>query len=83
MVSDNLTKDFHTVNRNTLWKVLEKLSIPDNMLHIIISFHEGMKASVSSDGEFSDSFDLTNGIKQGCVMAPVCSLFLNNASSWL
>ena len=30
-----------------------------------------MKAAVVSDGEFSDSFDVTNGTKQDCVMAPV------------
>ena len=71
MVFVDLTKAFDTVNRNALWKVLKKLGIPDNMLNVIISFHEGMKASVLSDGDFSDPFDVSNGTKQGCVMAPV------------
>ena len=67
----DLTKAFDTVNRNDLWKVLKKLDIPDSMLNVIISFHKGMKASVLSDGEFSESFGVTNGTKQGCVVAPV------------
>lgn len=41
------------------------------MLQVIISFHGGIKANVVSNGETSDSFGVTNGTKQGCVMAPV------------
>ena len=63
MVFVDLTKAFDTVNRHALWKVLKKLGMPDKMLNIIISFHKGMKAAVVSDGEFSDSFDVTNGTK--------------------
>ena len=71
MVFIDLTKAFDTVNRKALWRVLKRLGIPDKMLNVIISFHEGMKASVLSDGVFSDSFDVSNGTKQGCVMAPI------------
>ena len=71
MVFVDLTKAFDTVNRAALWKVLRKLGIPENMLQVIVSFHEGMKANVVSDGDLSDPFDVTNGTKQGCVMAPV------------
>ena len=71
MVFIDLTKAFDTVNRDALWKVLKKLGIPDNLLNVIISFHDGMRASVVSNGESSDPFNVTNGTKQGCVMAPV------------
>ena len=33
-------------------------------------FHDGMLAWVQNDGEFSDPFPVTNGVKQGCVLAP-------------
>lgn len=36
-----------------------------------ISFHEIMKVAVMSGGESSASFNITNGTKQCCVMAPV------------
>ena len=33
-------------------------------------FHDCMQARVQNDGEFSEPFEVTNGVKQGCVMAP-------------
>ena len=71
MVFVDLTKAFDTVNREALWQVLKKLGIPENMLNVIISFHQGMKANVVSDGMTSEPFNVTNGTKQGCVMGPV------------
>ena len=71
MVFVDLTKAFDTVNRAALWKILKKLGIPDTMLKVIASFHDGMKASVVSNGDTSESFEVTNGTKQGCVMAPI------------
>ncbi|XP_036356658.1 uncharacterized protein LOC118762220 [Octopus sinensis] len=67
----DLTKAFNTVNWQALWKVLEKLGVPDKMLNVIISFHERMKAAVMSGGGSSASFNITNGTKQGCVLASV------------
>ena len=37
---------------------------------MVRQFPDGMQARVQNDGEFSDPFELTNGIKEGCVMAP-------------
>ena len=33
-------------------------------------FHDGMQARVQNDGELSEPFLVTNGVKQGRVMAP-------------
>ena len=38
---------------------------------MVKQFHDGMLARVQNDGEFSDQFPVTNGVKQGCVLAPV------------
>jgi hypothetical protein len=35
----------------------------------IRQFHEGMMAQVIDDGETSEPFPVTNGVKQGCVLA--------------
>ena len=37
---------------------------------MVRQFHGGMQARVQNDGEFSEPFAVTNGVKQGCVMAP-------------
>ena len=36
---------------------------------MVWQFQDGMLARVQNDGEFSDPFPLTNGVKQGCVLA--------------
>ena len=37
---------------------------------MVRQFHDSMLARVQNDGEFSDPFQVTNGVKQGCVLAP-------------
>ena len=36
---------------------------------MVRQFHDGMLARVQNDGEFSDQFPVTCGVKQGCVLA--------------
>ena len=37
---------------------------------MVWQFHDGMQARMQNHGGFSEPFEVTNGIKQGCVMAP-------------
>ena len=37
---------------------------------MVRQFHDGMQARVQNDGEYSEPFPVTNGVKQGYVMAP-------------
>ena len=41
------------------------------MLDVIIALHKDMKAFVLSNGDQTEPFNVTNGTKQGCVLAPV------------
>ena len=42
------------------------------MLTVIRQFHEGMRARVrTDDGEHSEWFDVTQGLRQGCVLSPL------------
>ena len=66
----DLTKAFDTVSRTALYQVLEGIGCPPTLLKLIISFHQGMKATVKFDGSTSESFEIKNGVKQGCVLAP-------------
>ena len=73
MVFIDLTKAFDTVSRSGLWSLLAKFGCPSKLINIIKQLHEGMIGRVCSDGMESDGFAVTNGVKQGCVIAP--SLF--------
>ena len=37
---------------------------------MVRQFHDGMQARGQNDGEYSEQFPVTNGVKQGCIMAP-------------
>jgi len=50
--------------------IMSKLGCPDRFVKIIRLFHDGMMARVLDDGNTSDPFQVTNGVKQGCVLAP-------------
>jgi len=67
----DLTKAFDSVDRSALWEVLLKIGCPTDFVNIICSFHDGMRAAVIENGEISLDFDVTNGTKQGCVLAPL------------
>ena len=66
----DLTKAFDTVTREGMWRILGKLGCPPRFLSILQQLHIGQKGQVKHNGEFSDSFPIENGVKQGCVLAP-------------
>lgn len=66
----DLTKAFDTVSRDGLWKIMAKFGCPDRFIKIVREFHDGMQAHVRENGEISQDFPVTNGVKQGCVLAP-------------
>ena len=71
MVFVDLTKAFDTVNREALWVILSKFGCPHKFVNLIRQFHDNMTGQVLSGGEVSEPFNISNGVKQGCVLAPV------------
>ena len=68
----DLTKTYDSVDRTLLWDVLARFGVPRRMLAVIREFHDGMQACVRlDDGERSDKFDVGQGLRQGCVLAPL------------
>ena len=53
-----------------IWKMIGKFGCPPRFIAMVRQFHDGMQARVLNDGEFSELFEVTNGVKQVCVMAP-------------
>ena len=66
----DLTKSFHTVSHEGLWKIMAKFGCPTKFIAMVRQFYDGMLAWVQTDGAFSDPFPVTIGVKQGCVLAP-------------
>ena len=61
---------FDSVPHAALWIALRKLGVPDDLLTLIKSFHQDMKARLRVDGEMLEEIKVANGLRQGCTMAP-------------
>nr|VZI43406.1 unnamed protein product [Spirometra erinaceieuropaei] len=66
----DLTKAFDTVNREGLWKIMQKFGCPERFTQMVRQLHDGMMARVMDNGAVSEAFAVTNGVKQGSVLAP-------------
>jgi len=74
MVFVEFTKAFDTVNRSLLWSILKKIGCPEKFVNLVALLHNNMKAQVKYKSDLSDAFEISNGVKQSCVLAP--TLFL-------
>ena len=61
----DLRKAYDSVPRTALWCALRKLGVPDFIIGIVKSLHEGMKACVWVGGELLDEIEVNNGLRQG------------------
>ncbi|BHF85638.1 hypothetical protein SprV_1002880900 [Sparganum proliferum] len=66
----DLTKAIDTVNREGMWKIIQKLGCPERFIQMVRRLHDGMTVRVTDNGAVSEAFVVTNGVKQGCVLAP-------------
>ena len=66
----DLTKAFHTVSRKGMWQIMERLGCPPRFLNMVIQLHDDQRGQVRLNGDLSEPFAISNGVKQGCVLAP-------------
>ncbi|KAI8500865.1 hypothetical protein Bbelb_216830 [Branchiostoma belcheri] len=66
----DLSKAFDTVSRKSLWMILERLGCPPKFIRMVIQLHEDQRGQVRSNNDLSEHFPITNGVKQGYVLAP-------------
>lgn len=67
----DLTKAFDTVSREGLWRIMAKYGCPRKFIAIVRQLHDGMLARIQDNGETTTPFSVSNGVKQGCVLAPI------------
>ena len=58
--------------------IVAKCGFPEKFISIVQQFHDGMKAHIKDNGDILEATAVTNGVKQGCVLAPtlICLMFL-------
>ena len=67
----DLSRAFHSANIEGLYIVLGKLGCLQKLLNSIRLLCKGTMAMVVYENEESEAFAINNGVKQGCVLAPV------------
>ena len=61
--SVDLRKAYDSVNRESLWRILQhSYRLPPKLLSIIQALHEDSNAAVRAYGKISDNFPVTNGV---------------------
>lgn len=70
LVFVELTKAFDMACRADLWKLLTNVGCQEKFIPMIKLFHTGMKVRVVEDGDYSEPFPVSNGVKQGCALSP-------------
>ena len=66
----DLKKVYNSVPRDALWLVMRKSGVPEVLIDIVKSFHERLEAEIRVGDNMLDAFEVKNGPRQGCTMAP-------------
>ena len=64
------SKAFDCVNHNKLWKVLQKMGIPDHLTCLLRNLYAGQEATVRIRRGTTDWFQIGKGVCQGCILSP-------------
>ena len=67
-------KAFDSVDRQTIWNLLRHYGVPEKLVEIIQQLYNGFSCQVSHAGKLSEEFQVTTGVRQGCLLSPL--LFL-------
>ena len=70
ITSIDLTKDFHLVIRNGLFKILKNAGCLPKLKGLIESFHNNMWGTVQHDGNVSKHVKTFNVVEKGCLLQP-------------
>ena len=73
-------KAFDSLDREVLWQLMRHYGIPDKFINIVKSTYNGMKCRVVHEGQLSGDFEVTTGVRQGCLLSPFLFLL---AVDWI
>ncbi|CAH1266510.1 Hypp3401 [Branchiostoma lanceolatum] len=73
-------KAFDSLDRSTLWNILDHYGIPTKIISMVKVFYNNFQAQVSHGGDLTEPFNMTTGVRQGCLLSPL--LFIT-ALDWV
>lgn len=74
-------KAFDSVDRESLWLILQKIQLSSKMLKMLKSIYFTVQSCVRSQADLSNFFNCPSGLRQGCMLSPVIfSLLINEVA---
>ena len=70
-----LSQSFDCVDHNKLWKILQKMGIPDHLTCLLRNLYAGQEATVRTGHGTMDWFHIGKGVHQGSILSS-CSFNL-------
>ena len=58
------------MDHDKLWKILEKMGIPDHLTCILRNLYAGQEETVRTGHGATDFFQIEEGLHQGCILSP-------------
>ena len=67
----DIKKAYDSVDRVLLWRILLHIGIPQRLIDILRKLYDDNEICISINGEKSEYFKTTIGLKQGCPLSPL------------
>ena len=58
------------MDHNKLWKILQKMEIPDHLNSLLRNLYASQEATVRTGHGTTDTFQIEKRVHQGCVLSP-------------
>ena len=79
----DLKKAYDPVDRKILWRKLEKIGIPNQMVSMIKNLYNQVSCTVKTNDTISEFFAVDYGVRQGCILSPLLFIFINDIIVYL
>ena len=63
-------KAYECMDHNKLWKILQKMGIPDHLTCLLRNLYAYQEATIRTQHGTTDLFQIGKGIHQGCILSP-------------
>ena len=63
-------KAFDSLDREVLWRLMRHYGIPQKIVNMVKESYNGMKSKVVHEGKLTEEFEVTTGVRQGCLLSP-------------
>ena len=73
-------KPFDYVDHNKLWRILKEMGIPEHPTCLLRNLCAGQEATVRTEHETIDWFQIEKGVRQACILSPCYLTYMKSTS---